>query len=77
VQREELRIVQTLLVTDSRERIPMDYVLQASGGRWLVNDLSIEGISLVLHYRQSFERFLVNRSFAELMQQLERKLGRS
>jgi phospholipid transport system substrate-binding protein len=77
LQREELRIVQTILVTDSRERIPMDYALYLAEGRWLVNDLSIEGISLVLHYRKSFDRFLVNKSFAELLEQLERRLGRS
>ncbi|MEY4549056.1 MAG: hypothetical protein RL685_5251 [Pseudomonadota bacterium] len=77
LKKEELRVVQTILVTDSRERVPMDYTLYFADQRWLVNDLSVEGISLVLHYRQSFDRFLVNRSFAELMQQLERRLGRS
>jgi ABC-type transporter MlaC component len=65
------------LITDSRERVPMDYTLYLTGEAWMVSDLSIEGISLVHHYRDSFDRFLVNKSFAELMKQLERKLGRS
>jgi len=75
--KDTLRIVKTILVTDSHERIPMDYTLQPAGEAWRVSDLSIEGISLVNHYRESFARFLVNKSFAELMQQLKRKLGRS
>jgi phospholipid transport system substrate-binding protein len=77
VAKDDLRVVKTILITAGRERIPMDYTLYAVNDRWLVNDLSIEGVSPVSHYRQSFNRFLVNKGFDELMRQLERKLGRS
>jgi phospholipid transport system substrate-binding protein len=70
-----LEIVNTLLITSSREKIPMNYTLQQSGRDFRVVDLTIEGVSLVNHYRNTFSRFLSNKSFAELMQQLERKLG--
>jgi phospholipid transport system substrate-binding protein len=71
----ELDIVKTLLITASREQVPMDYTLQKAGSRWMVVDLSVEGVSLVNHYRQTFSRFLANKQFPDLLQQLKRKLG--
>jgi phospholipid transport system substrate-binding protein len=71
----ELQTVKTILVTSSREQVPMNYTLQNNGKRWAVVDLSIEGVSLVNHYRQTFSRFLANKQFPELLQQLKRKLG--
>jgi ABC-type transporter MlaC component len=53
----------------------MDYTLRKFAPGWAVEDLSVEGVSLVNHYRQTFSRFLLNKTFAELMQQLKRKLG--
>jgi ABC-type transporter MlaC component len=41
----------------------------------MVVDLSVEGVSLVNHYRQTFSRFLANKQFPDLLQQLKRKLG--
>jgi phospholipid transport system substrate-binding protein len=74
---EDLIRVNTVLVTSSRERIPIDYSLQAQSGRLGVVDFAIEGVSLVNHYRATFGRFLVNRPFSELLLQLKRKLGLS
>jgi phospholipid transport system substrate-binding protein len=73
----ELVVVKTMLLTSSREQVPMDYTLQPVEGRHWVVDLAIEGVSLVNHYRKTFSRYLVNKSLAELLAQLERKLGRS
>ena len=53
----------------------MSYTLRALAGPWRVEDLSIEGVSLVNHYRKTFARFLVNRTFDELLAQLKRKLS--
>jgi phospholipid transport system substrate-binding protein len=74
-KRQELIIVKTLLLTSSREQVPMDYTLHQVDDRWWVEDLSIEGVSLVNHYRQTFKQYLVNKTFAELLAQLKRKLG--
>ena len=71
----ELVIVRTVLITNSREQVPIDYTLHLAAGRWRVEDISIEHVSLVNHYRKTFSRFLVNKSFAELLAQLKRKLG--
>lgn len=69
----EVSTVKTTVRTHSREMIPMNYFLHKEGDRWLIHDVSIEGVSLVNHYRSSFRRFLVNKSFDDLLQVLERK----
>lgn len=73
--KDSLFIVKTVLVTASNEKVPMDYTLHQGKGSWMIEDLAIEGVSMVGHYRQSFRRFLVNKSFAELLETLKRKLS--
>lgn len=65
--------VYTTVVTHSGERVPMVYWLHHVQSAWRVYDFSIEGVSLVNNYRESFARFLVNHSFEDLMQRLESK----
>jgi phospholipid transport system substrate-binding protein len=65
--------VHTIVVTHSGERVPMVYWLHRVESAWRVYDFSIEGVSLVNHYRESFSRFLVNHKFEELMERLEQK----
>jgi phospholipid transport system substrate-binding protein len=71
---EALVRVKTVLIIGSREQVPMDYVLEEQSAGLKVVDLSIEGVSLVNHYRTTFSRFLVNKPFNELLEQLKRKL---
>jgi phospholipid transport system substrate-binding protein len=73
--RGELFQVKTQLVTASNEKVPMDYTLHRVGESWKIEDMAIEGVSMVKHYRESFNRFLVNKSFPELLEILKRKLG--
>ncbi len=72
---EALVRVKTVLITESREQVPMDYTLDEQSAGLKVVDLSIESVSLVNHYRTTFGRFLVNKPFGELLDQLKRKLG--
>jgi len=69
-ERGELRLVKTILVTHSRDQVPLDYLMQREGNTWRAVDFSVEGVSLVNHYRKSFARFLVNHSFEELLAKL-------
>jgi phospholipid transport system substrate-binding protein len=79
--------VKTTLTTGSAEKVPMNYTLHCvncppktgaeADTTWQIEDLSIEGVSMVKHYRTSFKRFLVNKSFADLLAVLKRKLGAS
>lgn len=68
-------VVKTVLITVSREEVPIDYTMHKPDGKWLVEDVAIEGVSMVNHYRKSFSRFLVNSDFDALMKRLKRKLG--
>ena len=53
----DLATVRTRLAGKSGE-IPVDYRLHRLGERWLVYDVSVEGISLVANYRAQFESIL-------------------
>jgi phospholipid transport system substrate-binding protein len=74
-QQGELAVVKTTLFTVSRQQIPIDYTMRIAAGQWRAQDISIEGISLVNHYRKTFARFLTNKSFDQLLAQLKQKLG--
>lgn len=76
VTKEGLKIVQTTLTSGSHEKIPIDYTLYKAGSRWAVEDVSIERVSMVNHYRGTFNAFLANNSFDALMKRLKRKLGK-
>jgi len=67
--------VRTTLVTASRERVPIDYRMRALKPQgWMVVDISIEGVSLVNHFRKTFASALANMTFDALIDRLERQL---
>jgi ABC-type transporter MlaC component len=63
--------VRMKLITQSREEVPIHFYVNREQR---VFDVSIEGVSIANHYRGSFDRFLVNQSFDELLESLEQKL---
>jgi phospholipid transport system substrate-binding protein len=67
-------LVRSTLVTVSRDRVPIDYRMRLEDGQWRVVDLSIEGVSLVNHFRKTFARALANISLDELIDRLKRQL---
>lgn len=69
--------VRTTLVTASRERVPIDYRMRQDEGRWRVVDLSIEGVSMVNHFRKTFSTALANMTVPQLIEQLRRQLPRN
>lgn len=71
---EDVSKVNTVIVTHSGERVPIDYFMHPEDGTWRIHDFSVEGVSLVSHYRQSFSRYLVNKDFDSLVSRLEQKL---
>src|SRR5262245_47328167 len=46
--------VRTRVVTREGTEIPVDYRMLKRGDRWLVYDVSIEGVSLISNYRTQF-----------------------
>lgn len=75
--RGDQAFVKTVLITASREEVPIDYLMHKARDSWTAEDISIEGVSMVNHYRKTFSRFLVNSDFGTLLQRLKRKLGTS
>jgi phospholipid transport system substrate-binding protein len=69
-KREEQRVVKTILITHSRDQVPIDYFMHPAGASWKAHDFAVEGVSLVNHYRKSFARFLANHSVEELLERL-------
>jgi phospholipid transport system substrate-binding protein len=72
-QGEEV-VVHSTLTTASRDRVPIDYRMRAQAERWMVVDLSIEGVSLVNHFRRTFRDALVNMTVDQLIERLRRQL---
>ena len=67
-------VVNTTLTTSSRDRVPIDYRMRKQKGEWKVVDLSIEGVSLVNHFRKTFASALANMSLDQLIERLKRQL---
>ncbi|MDP9145736.1 MAG: ABC transporter substrate-binding protein [Actinomycetota bacterium] len=71
----ETATVATRIVTKNGTEVPIDYRLLKKGDRWLVYDVSIEGVSLVSNYRTQFNKIIQTGSFAALVQKLKAKQG--
>jgi phospholipid transport system substrate-binding protein len=67
-------VVRTTLVTGSRDRVPIDYRMRTRQGQWTVVDLSIEGVSLVNHFRKTFSGALANMTIEQLTDRLRHQL---
>ena len=70
----EQAVVRTRIVPKQGPEVPVDYRLLLRGERWMVYDVSIEGVSLVANYRGQFDRILQGGSYAELVRRLRAKL---
>lgn len=60
----------SLLNGDSGQSIPIDYRLYDKHGEWKVYDLSIDGVSLISNYRESFAELLQQHGIDGLIQHL-------
>ena len=52
------------------EYIPVDYAMVQHDGRWMVRDVTIDGVSIVGNYQQQFRRVIQVQSFDELLKKL-------
>ena len=66
-------MVKTTLVTPRGTSIPIDYRMHLTSGRWLVYDVTIEGVSLVANYRTQFNKVIQTESYPVLVQKLRAK----
>ncbi len=70
----EYATVSTKIMTKNGTEVPVDYrMIRRSGDRWLVYDVSIEGVSLVSNYRTQFNKIIQTSSYNELVSKLKNK----
>ena len=72
-------LIKTTLVR-ANEDIPVDYFLALVQGQWLVEDVAIDGVSIVGNYRQSFTRIIEKESYESLLKKMrlqQRAIGNS
>lgn len=65
--------VSTKIVTKNGTEVPVDYRMVKRSDRWLVYDVSIEGVSLVSNYRTQFNKIIQTTSYNELVSKLRHK----
>jgi phospholipid transport system substrate-binding protein len=65
--------VSTRIVTKNGTEVPVDYRMTKRSDRWLVYDVSIEGVSLVSSYRTQFNKIIQTSSYNELVSKLKNK----
>jgi len=64
-------IVKTRFTTKSGTEIPVDYRMLRKGDRWLVYDVTVEGLSLVSNYRGQFNKIIETSSFQDLVKRMK------
>ena len=69
----DLATVATRIVTKNGTEVPVDYRMIKRADRWLVYDVSIEGVSLVSNYRTQFNKIIQTSSYNELVSKLRNK----
>ena len=70
---EELRQNQALVKTTIvrvNEEIPVDYSLTLAHGKWIVEDVIIDGVSIVRNYQRSFTQVIQRESYKSLLQRM-------
>jgi phospholipid transport system substrate-binding protein len=65
--------VKSKVVTAKREEFTLDYRLKKDGGKWMVYDVVIEGVSLVANYRSQFNRIVRGQGYDALVKKLKEK----
>jgi len=65
--------VRSKVITAKRDEFSLDYRLMNKGGRWMVYDVVIEGVSLVSNYRTQFNNIIQRQGYGELVKKLRVK----
>ncbi len=71
----DLATVQAVVITRDRKEVPVSYRLRRSDERWLIYDISAEGISLTSNYRSQFNEIIQRGSYQELVRRIRQKLA--
>jgi len=65
--------VKSKVVTSKHDEYAIDYRLFNKGGKWVIHDVSIEGISLGANYRTQFDKIIRSEGYTALIKKLNSK----
>jgi phospholipid transport system substrate-binding protein len=71
----DMAIIYTAIV-DKNLEIPIDYKLKEDKGKWLINDLKIENVSLIANYRRDFDAIMRKEQFPGLVAKIKEQLDK-
>jgi phospholipid transport system substrate-binding protein len=71
---QDYAAVKVKIVTKKNKDIPVEYRLKKEGNKWLIYDVSIEGVSLVNNYRIQFNSIILQSSYENLVKRLREKV---
>jgi phospholipid transport system substrate-binding protein len=71
----ERAAVQTTILARGGRQIRLDHDMVYQGKRWMVRDVTIEGVSLVANYRAQFDRVMRGSSYRELMARMRERVA--
>jgi len=69
----DLAIVSTRIMTKNGTEVPVDYRLFKRSDRWMIYDVSVEGISLVSNYRTQFNKIIQTNGYNGLVEKMKTK----
>jgi len=69
----DLAAVSTKIMTKNGTEVPVDYRLFRRGERWMIYDVSVEGISLVSNYRTQFNKIIQTSGYSSLVEKMKTK----
>lgn len=67
--------VRTAIGRRGGRQVALDHEMVYVGKRWMVRDVTIDGISLVTNYRAQFDRVIRGSSYRELLTRLQVRVG--
>lgn len=63
----------TTVIEHNGAELPVHYIMQKGGTKWLVYDINIEGVSLIRNYMEQFKSIIRNDQFEGLIKVIEEK----
>jgi phospholipid transport system substrate-binding protein len=67
--------VRTIIVGRGGRQIRLDHWMVYQGNRWMVRDITIDGVSLVTNYRAQFDRVIRASSYHDLVVRMQERVG--
>lgn len=70
----DFAVVSTKILTKQDTEIPVSYRMLRHGDRWLIYDVSAEGVSLVANYRTQFNNIIRTSSYDLLLKRMRSRI---